>query len=80
MNAADRETLARKVLRLAFDAGASEAEVIIREGSDFSASVRLQKLENLRQANHRRRQSNPGGGGRRDRWRDRRRQDSRTEH
>jgi PmbA protein len=54
MNAADRETLARKVLRLAFDAGASEAEVIIREGSDFSASVRLQKLENLRQASHRR--------------------------
>jgi PmbA protein len=51
---ADREGLARKVLEMALGAGASDAEVVIREGSDFSASVRLQKLENLQQANHRR--------------------------
>lgn len=54
MNTADREALARKVLELALGAGASAVEVIIREGSDFSASVRLQKLENLQQANYRR--------------------------
>ncbi len=49
-----REALARKVLELALAAGASDAEVVIREGSDFSASVRLQKVENLRQASYRR--------------------------
>jgi PmbA protein len=50
----DRETLARKVLELALGAGASDAEVVIREGSDFSAVVRLQKVESLQQANYRR--------------------------
>jgi PmbA protein len=54
VNTADREALARKVLELTLGAGASAVEVIIREGSDFSASVRLQKLENLQQANYRR--------------------------
>jgi len=54
VKAAGREALAHKVLELALGAGATEAEVVIREGSDFSASVRLQKLENLQQANYRR--------------------------
>ncbi len=54
MKTADREVLAREVIKLALGAGASEAEVVITEGSDFSASVRLQKLESLHQANHRR--------------------------
>lgn len=54
MKAGDREALARKVLELALGAGASDAEVVIREGSDFSACVRLQTLESLQQANHRR--------------------------
>ena len=54
MKTKDREPLARKVLELALGAGASDAEVVIREGSDFSASVRLQKVESLQQANYRR--------------------------
>ena len=54
MKKEDREAMARKVLELALAAGASDAEVVIREGTDFSASVRLQKVENLRQASYRR--------------------------
>ncbi len=46
--------LAQDVLRLAVDAGASAAEVCLREGIDFSTSVRMGQVEKFQEARFRR--------------------------
>jgi PmbA protein len=45
--------LARDVVRRALDAGASDAECTVSEGDEFSASVRMRELENLKEAGSR---------------------------
>ncbi|HWE49170.1 MAG TPA: TldD/PmbA family protein [Bryobacteraceae bacterium] len=45
--------LAIDVVQLARDAGATDAECTIAEGSEFSASVRMRELENLKEAGSR---------------------------
>jgi PmbA protein len=49
-----RENLASEVVRMASAAGASDAEVVIQDGSEFSSTVRLGSLEKLVQADFRR--------------------------
>jgi PmbA protein len=49
----DHQQLARDVVRMAMEAGASAAEVIVRQGSEFSAAVRMGSIEKLLQANPR---------------------------
>jgi len=49
-----RENLALEVIKTAAAGGASEAEVLIQDGSEFSSIVRLDSLERLVQANFRR--------------------------
>jgi PmbA protein len=44
------EELAGSVVRQALEAGASDAECTISEGSEFSASVRMRQIENLKEA------------------------------
>jgi PmbA protein len=46
----DNTELARQVIESAMKAGASAAEVLVQEGTEFSASVRLREVERLRQA------------------------------
>ena len=50
----DRSELARRLVTQALEAGAAAAEVLIREGPDFSAVVRLGAVEKLLQASARR--------------------------
>ena len=45
--------LASDVVKRALDAGASDAECTISEGDEFSASVRMRELENLKEAGSR---------------------------
>jgi len=45
--------MARDVVRLALEAGAGDAECTIEEGDEFSASVRMRELENLKEAGSR---------------------------
>ena len=45
--------LASEVVRRALDAGATDAECTISEGDEFSASVRMRELENLKEAGSR---------------------------
>ncbi len=49
----DRKNLVRMVIELAERAGASATEVLVREGTEFSTSVRLNEVEKLRQASFR---------------------------
>ena len=44
------QELARDVVRRALESGASDAECTISEGEEFSASVRMRELENLKEA------------------------------
>ncbi len=46
----DLEQLARDVVRVALDRGASDAECTIAAGTEFSVNVRLQEVEQLKQA------------------------------
>ena len=48
-----REELARETVHLALRAGATAAEVIVREGTEFSATVRMGSVEKLVEANFR---------------------------
>ncbi len=50
----DRKALALEAIALAKQAGASAAEVLVREGLDFSAAVRLGSVDKLQQASFRR--------------------------
>ena len=43
----DFESLATDVLKMAVKAGASDAEVVIREGDEFSVNVRMGQVETL---------------------------------
>jgi len=45
--------LANEIVRRALDAGASDAECTVSEGDEFSASVRMRELENLKEAGSR---------------------------
>ena len=45
--------IARSAVRLALEAGATGAECTISEGEEFSASVRMREVENLKQAGSR---------------------------
>lgn len=45
--------LAAKVVKLARDAGATDAECTLAEGEEFSANVRMRELENLKEAGSR---------------------------
>ena len=45
--------LAQDIVRRALDAGAGDAECTIEEGDEFSASVRMRELENLKEAGSR---------------------------
>ncbi len=49
----DRRELAQEVVELARQAGASAAEVLIREGTEFSTTVRMGAVDQLHQANFR---------------------------
>ncbi len=49
-NGVDRTELAREIIEKAMNAGASAADVLVREGTDFSTSVRLRAVEKLHQA------------------------------
>jgi PmbA protein len=49
----DRSQLARDIVDLALSQGASAAEVLVREGTEFSASVRLGSVEKLLQSSFR---------------------------
>ncbi len=49
----DRIALARDVVEMALNAGADAAEVLLREGTEFSTSVRLRGVEKLHQARFR---------------------------
>jgi PmbA protein len=48
-----RQQLARETVNLAMHAGASAAEVMVREGAEFSTSVRMGSVEKLFEANFR---------------------------
>jgi PmbA protein len=47
------EQLAKKVVDVALNAGASSAEAVVREGVEFSTSVRMGQVEKLQQAQFR---------------------------
>jgi PmbA protein len=47
------DELARDVVRQALDAGATDAECTIAEGDEFSSSVRMRELENIKEAGSR---------------------------
>lgn len=53
MNGDDYVELASGIVRQAMDAGATGAECTIREGSEFSASVRMREIETLKEAGSR---------------------------
>jgi len=49
----DLESLATDVVKLAMKAGASDAEVVIREGDEFSVNVRMGQVETLKESGSR---------------------------
>ena len=49
----DLESLATDVVKLATEAGASDAEVVIREGDEFSVNVRMGQVETLKESGSR---------------------------
>jgi PmbA protein len=51
--ALDLETLAADVVRLAVKAGATDAEVVVREGDEFSVNVRMGEVETLKESGSR---------------------------
>jgi PmbA protein len=51
--ALDLESLAADVVRLAMKAGATDAEVVVREGDEFSVSVRMGEVETLKESGSR---------------------------
>ncbi len=53
MNGNHLPELARDIVRRAMEAGATGAECTISEGDEFSASVRMRELENLKEAGSR---------------------------
>src|ERR1035438_8353250 len=52
-NPQDFETLAADVVALASKAGASDAEVVLREGDEFSVNVRMGQVETLKESGSR---------------------------
>src|SRR5579863_7678624 len=53
VSAADLESLATDVVKLAVKAGASDAEAVVREGDEFSVNVRLGQVETLKESGSR---------------------------
>ena len=53
VSAIDLESLATDVVKLAMKAGASDAEVVVREGDEFSVNVRLGQVETLKESGSR---------------------------
>lgn len=53
LSAADLESLATDVVKMATMAGASDAEVVIREGDEFSVNVRMGQVETLKESGSR---------------------------
>jgi PmbA protein len=49
----DLDQLAAKIVRMAVDQGASDAECTIAEGDEFSANVRMREIESLKEAGSR---------------------------
>ncbi|HUV70085.1 MAG TPA: TldD/PmbA family protein [Terracidiphilus sp.] len=49
-NALDFESLAADVVALAVKAGATDAEVVVREGDEFSVNVRMGEVETLKES------------------------------
>ena len=49
----DLESLASDVVALATKAGASDAEVVVREGDEFSVNVRMGQVETLKESGSR---------------------------
>ncbi len=49
----DLESLAADVVALAMKAGASDAEVVVREGDEFSVTVRMGDVETLKESGSR---------------------------
>ena len=45
--------LAKRTVRMALEAGASDAECTVAEGDEFSANVRMRELETLKEAGSR---------------------------
>ena len=53
VSAVDLESLATDVVKLAMKAGASDAEVVVREGDEFSVNVRMGQVETLKESGSR---------------------------
>jgi PmbA protein len=53
VSALDLESLATDVVKLAMKAGASDAEVVVREGDEFSVNVRMGQVETLKESGSR---------------------------
>src|ERR1039458_3626785 len=53
VNALDLESLAAEVVAMAVKAGASDAEAVVREGDEFSVTVRLGEVETLKDSGSR---------------------------
>ena len=51
--ALDLESLAAEVVALAVEAGASDAEAVVREGDEFSVTVRMGEVETLKESGSR---------------------------
>src|SRR5580700_5242689 len=52
-SALDLESLAADVVALAMTAGASDAEAVVREGDEFSVTVRMGEVETLKESGSR---------------------------
>ena len=53
MTGLELESLATDVVKLAMKAGASDAEVVVREGDEFSVNVRMGEVETLKESGSR---------------------------
>ena len=53
VSSVDLESLATDVVKLAVRAGASDAEVVVREGDEFSVNVRMGQVETLKESGSR---------------------------
>ena len=53
VSSVDLESLATDVVKLAVRAGASDAEVVVREGDEFSVNVRMRQVETLKESGSR---------------------------
>jgi PmbA protein len=53
VSSVDLESLATDVVKLAVKAGASDAEVVVREGDEFSVNVRMGQVETLKESGSR---------------------------